>query len=214
MGRFLEGVFNAEGSVLRKYPDLHISVKTRVGYNDTSDFQKVIEILNKDPFSEIIVHPRIKTDLYNGSVRQEMFDMACDRLETDIVYNGDIFSAADHDGKIKEFEEGSQKRYKNVKAIMIGRGAIQNPGVFRQIKTGRKMIKSELYDFLKDLYETYERDYGEGNALSKMKEVWSYTVRFIPDEKDRSRIFKTIIKTNNVHRYNDAIMVAFKDLDV
>jgi tRNA-dihydrouridine synthase len=97
---------------------------------------------------------------------------------------------------------------------MIGRGAVQNPGIFRQIKTGRKMTKNELYDFLKDLYETYERDYGEGNALSKMKEVWSYTVRFVPDEKDRSRIFKTIIKSNNVHRYNDAIMVAFNDLDV
>ena len=214
MERFLEGVFNSDGSVLRKYPDLRISVKTRVGYNDTSDFEKVTGILNKYPFSEIIVHPRIKKDLYNGSVRREMFDMACERLDTDIVYNGDIFSANDHDEAVGRFEKGSQGCYKNVRAIMIGRGAVQNPGIFRQIKTGRKMTKNELYDFLKDLYETYERDYGEGNALSKMKEVWSYTVRFVPDEKDRSRIFKTIIKSNNVHRYNDAIMVAFKDLDV
>ena len=210
--RFLEGVFNGEGSALRKYHYLRISVKTRVGYNDTSDFDKVIEIFNRYPFGEVIIHPRIKKDLYNGNVRAQMFDMACDGIDKDIVYNGDIFSAVDHDETVKRFEEGAHGRYSRVKAVMIGRGAVQNPGIFRQIKTGQKITKSELYDFLKDLYETYEKDYGEVNALSKMKEVWSYTVRFIPDEKERSRIFKTIIKANDVHRYNDAIMVASKDL--
>ena len=95
---------------------------------------------------------------------------------------------------------------------MIGRGAVQNPGIFRQIRDERKMTKDELYDFLKDLFETYREDYGEQNALSKMKEVWSYTVRFIPDEKLRSKTFKAIIKAKNAGQYNDAILVAKKDL--
>lgn len=198
MLRFLDGIFDGKGSVLRSYPALRISVKTRVGYNDPSDLEKIIDILSRYPFCEITVHPRLKKDLYGGSVRMELFEAACERLSCPVVYNGDIFTPQDYEALDK----------KKIAAVMIGRGAIKDPGIFRQIRTGRMTTTAELYDFLSDLYETYKAGTGEGNALAKLKEVWSYTSLLIADEKERSRIFRSVIRSKNEAQYRDAIAVA------
>ena len=206
MDRFLDGVFNGKNRIFNDHPEFRISVKTRVGYNDISDFDAVIDVLDRYPFCEIIIHPRLKKDLYNGNVRMEMFDMACKRLDADIVYNGDVYSADDYETLVGKF--GHSPDHRKITAVMIGRGAIKNPGIFRQIRTGEVMNKTELYDFLTDLYEAYKDECGTGNAISKMKEVLSYTVGLIDDEKERSRIFKTIIKSKSEAQYKDAVMVA------
>ena len=208
MDRFLDGVFDGKNSVLRDHPALKISVKTRVGYNETSDFGNVCDTLDRYPFSEIIVHPRLKKDLYNGLPRMEMFDMACERLDKDMVYNGDIDSAGKCSELISGFESRSDIRYRNITAVMIGRGAVRNPGIFRQIRTGQVTTVAELYDFLSELYEAYKEMLGEGNAISKLKEVWSYVTGLIPDEKERARTFKTIIKSKGEAQYKDAVLVA------
>ena len=208
MDRFLDGVFNGVGTAFADYPDLRISVKTRVGYNETSDFEKVCDVLAKYPFCEIIVHPRLKKDLYKGPIRMEMFDMACSKLSTDIVYNGDIFSSDNLRLLDSGFSSTDPPYPGRITAMMIGRGAVADPGIFRQVRTGEKTTTAELYDFLEDLYETYKKALGSGNAISKMKEVWSYVTWLIPDEKERLRTFKTIIKSKGEAQYRDAIAVA------
>ncbi|MCR5407224.1 MAG: tRNA-dihydrouridine synthase family protein [Lachnospiraceae bacterium] len=201
MDRFLDGVFNGGDSILRKHPGFRISIKTRVGFNDTSDLTEAMKVLNRYPFSEMIVHPRLKKDIYSGSLRMEMFDQAVESCCTKISYNGDVRTVSDHD-RIAE-------RYKGkITGIMIGRAAIANPGIFRQIRTGKKTTKAELYDFLRELYEIYKADFSRENALAKLKEVWSYTVCLIEDEKDRSRIHKSILKANSEASYLDAVTVA------
>ena len=195
--RFLDGIFNKEGCVFRRNLQLRISVKTRVGYNDTSDFYE----LNRYPLSELIVHPRIKKDIYSGACRMEMFEYAVDNSAAPVAYNGDIRSPEDHDRITGSY--GSR-----ITGIMIGRAAISDPGIFRLIRTGRKTTTDELYDFLWELYDTYRKDYSPENALAKLKEVWSYTVGLIEDEKERSRILKLVIKAKNDSQYRDAVMVA------
>ena len=208
MNRFLDGIFNGTGSVLKSFPDHKISVKTRVGYNDTSDFDKVLGILSEYTFSEIIVHPRLKKDLYGGSPRMDMFDKACEKLSGNIVYNGDVNTVRDFASLTERFENISSNSNCRISAIMIGRGAIKNPGIFRQIRTGQAMTVNELYDFLLDLYENYKEDFGDTNAIAKMKEVWTYTCGLIDNDKERSRILKIIIKLKSEAEYKDAILIA------
>ena len=208
MDRFLDGIFNGQGRVFTAYPDLKISVKTRVGYNDATDFDKVLEILGRYPFCEITVHPRLKKDLYNGKPRMELFDLACKKLDTDIVYNGDVLSVSDLEKTEGMISEMSGRYNCRINAVMIGRGAIRDPGIFRQIRTGNKTTRAELYDFLSDLFESYKAENGAGNALAKLKEVWTYTAGLIEDETDRARTIKAIIKAKNESEYRDAITVA------
>ena len=201
MDRFLDGVFNSENSILRRFPKMRISVKTRVGYNDTEDFIKDMEVFNRYPVCELIVHPRIKKDLYNGSTRMEMFDYAVDNSAAPVAYNGDIRTKEDYD-RIKE-------RYKDrISGIMIGRAAVKDPGIFRRICTGRITTEDELFDFLQKLYDTYKADFSPENALGKLKEVWTYTVGWTDDEKKRSRILKSVIKSKDETDYRNAVTVA------
>ena len=131
----------------------------------------------------------------------EMFEYAVDNSKAPVAYNGDIRSSEDHDRITGSY--GSR-----ITGIMIGRAAISDPGIFRLIRTGRKTTTDELYDFLEELYDTYRKDYSPENALAKLKEVWSYTVGLIEDEKERSRIRKLVIKSKNDSQYRDAVMVA------
>ncbi len=201
MDRFLDGVFNAHGSVLASYPKMRISLKTRVGYNDETDFDKAAEVLKRYPFSEITIHPRLKKDMYGGKPRMELFDRACGLLGAKIIYNGDIASIQDYND--------IAGRYKGkIEGVMIGRGAVKNPAIFRQIRTGKKMTKEELFSFLDNLFEAYKEEYDAGNAAAKLKEVWSYTVGFIQDEKERADLYKMIVKSKGENGYRDASLVA------
>ena len=206
MDRFLDGVFCGNDSIFRYHPSFRISIKTRVGYNDTSDLPKTVEILNRYPIFEITVHPRVKKDIYAGKPRMEAFDYAVKNCKAKVVYNGDVYSAEDHDSIIEKYSD-------SIKGIMIGRGAIADPGIFRQIRTGKRMTTDELYDFLRKLYDSYKEDYSPENALSKLKEVWSYTTMSIDDEKDRARVLKSIIKSRNEREYFNSIMVARQYLE-
>ncbi len=206
MDRFLDGVFNSGTSITRANPGIRISVKTRVGYNDTSDLPEVMNVLNRYPFSEIIVHPRLKKDIYSGKPRMEAFEYVLENSVTKVSYNGDVCTPEDHDLIAAKY--GSR-----ITGIMIGRAAVSDPGIFRQIRTGERMTTDELYDFLRELYETYKADYSPENALAKLKEVWSYTAGHIGDEKERSRILKSIIKAKNEAQYRDAIAVARRYLE-
>ncbi len=197
MDSFLDGIFNANKTSLK------ISVKTRVGYGDASDLENVIKVLSRYPFSEIIIHPRLKKDMYEGAPRMDLFYDACRHLDRDIVYNGDITSLTSYNALTADLSE-----YDNISGVMIGRGAITYPGIFRQVRTGKAMTINELYDFLHDLSDTYEKECGSGNALAKMKEVMTYVCRLISDDKDRAKILKTMIKSSDPGRLKDALTVA------
>ena len=63
LDRFLDAVFS-------KSP-LPISLKTRLGMENPEDFVKILEIFNRYPVAELILHPRVRTDFYKLPVRQE-----------------------------------------------------------------------------------------------------------------------------------------------
>ncbi len=205
MDRFLDGVFNGQDSVFRNYPSFRISVKTRVGYNDTSDLPTAAVILNRYPIYEIIVHPRVKKDIYAGKPRMDAFDHIINNCKTKISYNGDVSTQQEFDRIFGIYGD-------RITGIMIGRAAVTDPGIFRRIRSGRETTIDELYDFLSELYDTYRKDFSPENALSKLKEVWSYQVLKIEDEKDRSRVLKSVIKAKNDREYKDAVLVAKKYL--
>lgn len=41
-----------------------ISVKTRLGVHEASEFDKLLEIYNRYPITELTIHPRVRQDFY------------------------------------------------------------------------------------------------------------------------------------------------------
>ena len=79
---------------------------------------------------------------------------------------------------------------------MIGRGAVINPAIFREIRGGKSLKTEELIYFTKKLVENYSVTLrSEVYTMHKMKELWSLIMHNFPEEK---KIAKAIKKSNTV----------------
>lgn len=163
--------------------DMKISVKTRAGYFSTEEIKKLIEIYNKYDISCLTVHPRSRNDFYKGVPDMEAFKYAYTNAKMPLCYNGNVFSVKDYE-KITE-------NFPNTESVMIGRGAVTNPAIFREIRGGEKLGAKELKDFTAALAENYGKILdSEIFTLHKLKEIWLYIAENSEDKKIKKGIKK------------------------
>ena len=158
---FLDGVFShAEGPV---------SVKTRLGVEKPEEFAAILEIYSRYPISELTIHPRVMRQQYRGQAARAAFAAALPRCTMPVCYNGDVTTAAQLHALEKEFPALS--------GIMVGRGLIADPALFRKARGGAPATKEELRGYLTDLYHGYTELFGSaGCAISRMKGHWFYLI--------------------------------------
>lgn len=148
---------------------LPISVKTRLGLRDPSEFPSLLEIYNRYPLSELIIHPRVQKEFYKGSVHLDVFADALAHSRCPVRYNGDLLTPADC--------RALSARFPGVERIMLGRGLIADPALVRKLLGGPGMDTGTLRFFLDTLYAGYLASYGnEENTLQRMKELWFYLI--------------------------------------
>ena len=153
--------------------DIEISVKTRIGMENPEEFERLLEIYNKYPLKELIVHPRLQTDYYKNHPNMEVFAYAVEKSKAPLCYNGDLFSVED----IRNF----QKQYPTIENIMLGRGPLKAPTLMKEL-AGEERNYTLWYDFLMELCEEYDKHLsGQMNVLYKMKEHWYYLFQSLPD---------------------------------
>ena len=63
---FFERIFSEPGMP-------RVSVKTRLGVEDPAEFAALLDIYRRFPISELIVHPRVRRDMYKLPARPEFF---------------------------------------------------------------------------------------------------------------------------------------------
>ena len=178
--------------------NLKISVKTRAGFYKTEELDKLMPIYNKYPMSLLIIHPRSREDFYNGVPDMDVFERAFSVSKNKICYNGNISSKNDF-LKI-------QSKFEGLDSVMIGRGAVQNPAIFREIKGGEPLKTEELIAFSHKLIENYRQTLrSDVFTMHKMKELWAIIMKNFPEEK---KVLKAIKKSNSV----DEFMVAIDSL--
>lgn len=98
---------------------IRLSVKTRLGMASPDEFEELLEIYNKYPLKELIIHPRVRSDFYKNTPDRAAFCRAVKASKNEVWYNGDIFTAGDW----KEFRAGVPE----VDCIMMGRGCSPIP---------------------------------------------------------------------------------------
>lgn len=181
-----------------------ISVKTRIGKDAPDEFYELIEIFNKYPIEELIIHPRIQKDYYKNKPNLEIFKDALVMSKNPVCYNGDIFSVWHYTEFLKSFPF--------VETIMIGRGLITNPGLISSIDKGTKLDKDLLKAFHDRIYEDYKHIlFGDKNVLFKMKELWSYMILLF---SDNTKYAKRIKKSESLSDYDAAVSSLFRDQDI
>lgn len=172
-----------------------VSIKTRTGFHSSDEMDELMEIYNKYPLSLLIIHPRARSDFYKGEPNMEIFQKAYQKSKNKVCYNGNVFNASDF--------EDICKNYADIDSVMIGRGAIVNPAIFRELKGGKKITTDELVEFsmlLLDRYNAVLRS--DTYTLNKLKELWLYGMWNFPEEK---KILKAIKKSDKLSDLVNAI---------
>ena len=111
-----------------KSTKLPVTVKTRLGWDDNTKYiEEVAERLQDVGIKAISIHGRTRKQMYKGEADWTLIGKIKEnpRIHIPIFGNGDINSPQ----KAKLYKE----RY-GVDGIMIGRAAIGNPWIFREIK--------------------------------------------------------------------------------
>ncbi len=174
---------------------VNISVKTRIGFYDGNEWDSIMNVYNKFPLESLIVHPRTREDYYKGSVRMDIFSSIYHNCVNTLCYNGDIRTCTDY--------RSISEAFPKLEGIMIGRGAVANPAIFREIKGGEALSTEELLEFSALLFERYyEVLKSDMYTLHKLKEIWIYMMMNYPEEK---KILKAVKKANTVSDLHIAV---------
>ncbi len=146
-----------------------LTVKIRAGRYHHSEFQNLIQVLNRYPLKGVIIHPRTAVQMYEDEVNLDVIADAITDLLTPITYSGDIFT-------INDFLT-LQERFPTIKSWMIGRGMLMNPFLPWFIRGGKESIicKTKLLEWYQDLFQTLDQ-YSNSDfyVLGRMKNIWKY----------------------------------------
>lgn len=100
-----------------------LSVKMRTGFRQASEFPRLLDCVRELPLHHLTVHGRTRPDRYLGKADWSLIKDAASGCRFPIVGSGDICDA-------DTFHERSSIAG-GVSAVIIGRGALRNPWVFR-----------------------------------------------------------------------------------
>ena len=120
-----------------------LTVKTRIGFSSASEFPRLLEVFARHAIDGLVVHGRTVRDGYSTPVDTEAIALAVRTLPCPVVANGNAVSAR----TILELQ-----RRTGAAGVMVGRGAIRNPWVFKQsieLAAGRHPIQPSYRDCLK-----------------------------------------------------------------
>ncbi len=197
--------------------DMKLSVKSRIGFESAEEFPRILEVYNRYPISEVILHPRTRNQLYKGEVHEDIFDYAMENTKHPLVFNGNVLTVED----VRRLEE----KYKTPKlaGIMLGRGALRDPALIRECKGGEPLNMQELKAFHDKLFDRY-LDYMDTTypAIQRMLELWIYMSKNpaifpadMDDEELRAgeRAIRKLRKEKTAEGYRSAVNRIFEKIE-
>ena len=174
-----------------------VSVKTRLGLEDDAEYERILELYRSLPLAELIVHPRVQKDRYQGKPRWEPYGETLARAPFPVAYNGDIFAPEDADALLEA--------YPATRHVMLGRGLLANPALARMLGGGSVASIAELRRFHDKLFGAYLDEIG-GNAVFRMKEWWFYAKFAFADPM---AVHRAVRKVRKVEEYEVAVERVF-----
>lgn len=193
-------------SVMRKTTDKTLSAKMRLGIDNKDNYMEIARAIEDSGVDYLIVHGRTQNQFYSGSADWDAIGEIKSKLSIPVIGNGDITSPEDGANAYNIY---------NVDGIMIGRGAIGSPWIFRDIKKFEKTNKKleipleEKFQIMKDHINLECKDKGEKVGIPEMrKHLHRYLKGMEGSAKVRNEI-NTIIDRNKLievlDRYKDTL---------
>lgn len=183
--------------------DVLVSMKMRLGYENSKEILKTLPILDAFPLKNIGIHARIGKQLYKGGVDLEGFQKCIDTTKHTLYYNGDITSVV----KFREMQEC----FPSINHWMIGRGLISDPFLPSMIKSNSLEYPENRIKLFTEFHNTLYQQYSESlsgatHILLKMYHLWEY---FSLSFSDSRKTLKKIKKAKSIKNYDAAVSEIF-----
>ena len=157
---------------LRDAVTIPFTVKTRLGFESSDEFDALLKIFAKHAIDLLTVHARTVLQMYRPGVRYDLIAHAVRELKCPVLANGNVFSAAQAKNLLAET---------GVCGLMIGRGAIRNPWLFEQIRAELRGEKFKLptgRDLLAYIHELWDNEITPGikesSQVQRMKKFTNF----------------------------------------
>ncbi len=170
------------GALRAAVPGL-LTVKMRLGFDDTANFGRILELINRHAVDLLTVHGRTVKEMYRSAVHYDLIAQAVQSVRCPVLANGNITSA--HRAAAILARTGAA-------GVMIGRHAIRNPWIFRQCRelfarrqTGGmpgdpadgifQPTLADVRDYIRHLYHaTATPEVPEGLQVARMKKYLNF----------------------------------------
>lgn len=157
---------------LREAVTIPFTVKTRLGFDDSDRFEDLLEVFARHSLDLLTVHGRTVKEMYRSEVHYDFIARAVARMPFPVVANGNISSPA---------RAADVLALTGARGLMIGRAAIRNPWLFRQIREhrrGQPIFQPQGRDVLEYIRALYEAvcspDVREISQVQKMKKYLNF----------------------------------------
>ena len=211
---------NGEGSALMKDPDLvdkitktlvkstnkKVNVKFRSGVDDSSkNYIEIGKICEDNGVDYVILHGRTREQHYSGNANWDDIKNLKKALSIPVVANGDVFT-------VDDFKNIVQRT--NADGVMLARGAMGNPFLFKYIKEYLKtgsytpVTPSEIIDQIREQYDLSLEFKDERLVVNQMRKHVGWYIKGLPDSskvrdevnklKTKEEIFDLLDEYKNV----------------
>jgi len=159
-------------AALREACPGRFTVKMRIGFAGIEHYAEILELINRHDVDLLSVHGRTVKGMYRSAVDYGRIRQAVETVQCPVLANGDVSSVAK--GRWVLEHTGAH-------GLMIGRHAIRNPWIFRQLRenfAGRKIFEPTLGDvraYIDLLWtETRKGRHDESRHVSYLKKFLNF----------------------------------------
>jgi tRNA-dihydrouridine synthase B len=168
---------------LRSVVEGRLTVKMRIGFEDTSQFDRILTLIDRHDIDLLSLHGRTVKEMYHGTVHYDLIAQAVQRLRCPVLANGNVTSAASAMAVLSQTQAAG---------VMVGRAAIRNPWIFRQIRqtlAGEEIsivTLAQVRDYIDRLYQMQlDKSVPERSRVSHLKMY----LNFIGQSVDAAGVF-------------------------
>jgi tRNA-dihydrouridine synthase B len=148
------------------------TVKMRIGFEDTDNFDRILSLIDKHQIDLVSLHGRTVKEMYGRIVHYDLIAHAVQRLQCPVLANGNVTSVASAIAVLAQTQAAG---------VMIGRSAIRNPWIFRQIREALSgqpvsiVTLAQVREYIDRLYRTQvEKSIPTRSRLSHLKMYLNY----------------------------------------